>query len=161
MHPTLGRYFFPLQNKVPFLPFSLPPTPARRHYCYHIFSTTNRISSFTTTKPLQERIKGTPSFLRLAINDTMAGGKGKSIGGKGSGAKDSGSKSQKSHSAKAGLQVRCPFVLHQLFLIDATMHLRFQAPSTVNLSLGTRKRLNAFRSHQAMVTRAHRAEYQK
>jgi histone H2A len=54
----------------------------------------------------------------------MAGGKGKSIGGgKGSGAKDSASKSQKSHSAKAGLQVCCPSVVHHpLFLVNATLN---------------------------------------
>lgn len=60
--PTLGRYLFPLQNKVPspFPSCPLPPTPARRHYCYQIFSTANRISSFTTTTtPLQQYLKGT------------------------------------------------------------------------------------------------------
>lgn len=64
----------------------------------------------------------------------MAGGKGKSIGGKGSGAKDSGSKSQKSHSAKAGLQVRLPFVVNYHSFIDVTLDLRdYPTPSVSNL----------------------------
>lgn len=52
------------------------------------------------------------SFIRVSL--TMAGGKGKSIGGKASGAKDSTTKPQKSHSAKAGLQVRPPCSLDNI-----------------------------------------------
>jgi hypothetical protein len=64
----------------------------------------------------------------------MAGGKGKSIGGKGSGAKDSSSKSQKSHSAKAGLQVCLPSILHRFFFIYATLDMRFSILPALDLS---------------------------
>jgi hypothetical protein len=54
---------------------------------------------------------------------TMAGGKGKSIGGKATGAKDSSTKTQKSHSAKAGLQVSV-LCSYATFCTRVKLHLR-------------------------------------
>ncbi len=81
----------------------------------------------------------------------MAGGKGKSIGGKGSGAKDSGSKSQKSHSAKAGLQVRSPTIVHHFILIDANLDLRFSTRAPLIYCSMSRSASTRFAEHQAAL----------
>src|SRR5271154_3841637 len=72
--------------------------------------------------------------------DTMAGGKGKSIGGKAGGAKDSAAKSQKSHSAKAGLQVR-----------RTKSHMLALSRSTSDVSL--RQHFRPFRAQKTKMTR--------
>jgi hypothetical protein len=129
----------PLQNKVPFLPFltanhtsasSLLSPTTTTHFSSPQPLTFLHHNQTTTTTHQQEIY-----IFQSDINNTMAGGKGKSIGGKGSGAKDSGSKSQKSHSAKAGLQVCLPSVVHHHCLIEATLHSRSSTPSISDISL--------------------------